>query len=111
MCAVPKRKHVFCWLVCLGLLLSIIGCSAKKAVSGEGTRLPVVMYHHLTKDAGYANDYTLPVDQFEQDLKYIQQQGYQTITLAQLSRISEGTGGKPPDRPIMITFDDGFDEL
>ena len=105
-----KRKHVFCWLVCLGLLLSIIGCSAKKAVSGEGTRLPVVMYHHLTKDAGYANDYTLPVDQFEQDLKYIQQQGYQTITLAQLIEFQKGQG-ELPDRPIMITFDDGFESF
>ena len=105
-------KTALCLSLCVAMILSSSACRTVKQTStdAEGVRLPVVMYHHLTTDAGYANDYTLLVEQFEQDLKYIQQQGYQTISLSQLIDFQNGQG-ELPEKPIMITFDDGFESF
>lgn len=50
---------------------------------------------------------TLHVDQFKEQMEYLHNQGYNTITLAQLYDYLEN-GTELPNKPIVITFDDGY---
>lgn len=80
-------------------------------VSGETeTALPVVMYHHLLKDEARNGDYVISPKQFEADLIYIRDKGYTTITTAQLLDFIQN-GTPLPEKPIMITFDDGYETV
>ena len=71
-------------------------------------RLPIVMYHHLSLKPRLWNDYVLSVEQFESDLKYLRDAGYESVTMSELLRWYDGEF-ELPERPVMITFDDGFE--
>ena len=72
--------------------------------------LPIVMYHQLTKSESRAGRYVLTVEQFEKDLIFLKEKGYETVTVSQLLDYSQGKG-KLPEKAIMITFDDGCETL
>jgi len=47
------------------------------------------------------------VDELRADLEYLNQAGYTTVTCRELLAYCSGEGGLP-DKPIVLTFDDGF---
>lgn len=64
------------------------------------------MYHSILKDPSRSNKYTVTPTVLEEDLKYIKDKGYTTVTIADL--ISYVYDNKPlPEKPIVLTFDDG----
>jgi len=63
------------------------------------------MYHRLLRH-GLRNDYTITPEQFEADLIYLSQNGFNTITVADLVDFVHNSVPLP-DNPIMLTFDDG----
>lgn len=98
-----------------GLLAALAGQApdARAAVQPQpvtdaALSLPIVMYHHLSESPSQWSTYVLPVAQFERDLQYLRDQGYHTITTAQLINWCRGVGALP-DKPVMITFDDGYE--
>lgn len=69
--------------------------------------LPIIMYHSLLKDKKYQGKYVLSPDLFENDLKYLSENGYTTIVVQDL--IDHYENGTPlPEKPVMLTFDDGY---
>ena len=73
----------------------------------EKIDLPILMYHSILKDPKRADTYVLSPEQFETDLKYLKNHGYTTIVMADL--IAYVYENQPlPEKPIMITFDDGY---
>ena len=71
------------------------------------------MYHYLSSppsDADrYRRDLSVPPELFEQHLAYLKEQGYQTISLDDLTNTLALGRPLPPDKkPIIITFDDGY---
>ena len=76
----------------------------------EKIKLPVIMYHNISKKQSLINKYCVSVNQFENDLKYIKSQGYNCITSAQLIDYVYN-GKKLPKKPFMITFDDGYESF
>ena len=74
-------------------------------------RVPILMYHYLSDPPPgadrYRRDLSVSPALFEQHLAWLREQGYQSITLEQLLR--HLVLGEPlPERPIIITFDDGY---
>ena len=69
--------------------------------------LPVIMYHAFLKDQKMHGEFVISPEQFEEDIKYILENGYTPISLKELSGFSKGEL-KLPDKPIMITIDDGY---
>ena len=78
------------------------------------SQVPVLMYHYISQPPAGAQPYrvgnSLPPDVFNAHLDYLQQQGYSTIPLKDL--ISYLATGSPqlPERPIVLTFDDGYED-
>lgn len=76
----------------------------------QGIKVPIVMYHHFCKDTSKLNNYVITPEQFENDIKYIKELKYTTITMTDLINYCSGNG-KLPKKPIIITIDDGFESI
>jgi hypothetical protein len=67
--------------------------------------LPVIMYHSVCEKEPSA--YTVTPEQLESDLAWLSGHGYRTVTAEQLIGYTRGVG-QLPEKPVLITFDDGF---
>ena len=77
------------------------------AQANDYIELPILMYHGLIRDSKHQNKFMISPEVFESDLKYIKSHGFTTIFVQDL--IDYVYSGKTlPDKPIMITFDDGY---
>lgn len=76
-------------------------------------RVPILMYHHvgdLPPDADVLRrSLTVSQANFEAQMKYLSEQGYTTIRIAELVRHLQ-FGDPLPAKPILLTFDDGYDD-
>ena len=75
--------------------------------------VPILMYHYLSSPPGdadrYRRDLSVPPELFEQHLAYLKEQGYQTITLDDLTYyLTQGRPFPSAGKPILISFDDGY---
>ena len=81
------------------------------ASSEEGVDVPVVMYHHvLEEDSSLLGDYVISRQELESDLQWLQQAGYTPVSPSQLIAYAAGEGDLP-QRPILLTFDDGYESF
>lgn len=92
----------FAW----GVVLNVCSPTVKPASTDTGVTLPIIMYHSFLRDKALNNDYCISPDILENDLKYIKENGYTTVTITDLIKYTEGEN--LPNKPIMLTFDDGF---
>lgn len=66
-------------------------------------RLPVLMYHHVVPNGESCNEMTVTVGRLERDLQWLADNGYHTVLPREMA------AGQPlPDKPVLITFDDGY---
>ncbi len=105
-----KRYQKGLWFVGLDFLLILFALfmthSCHQQVDAETTiSLPILMYHSVAE--GAESDYRIRPQTFSADLQYLKEHGYTTISAAQLIDYTNGIGVLP-ERPIMLTFDDGF---
>jgi len=73
--------------------------------------VPILMYHYISvPPAGadkYRVDLSVPPDKFEQQLAYLAENGFSTVSLYDL--LNHLSVGAPlPPRPVVLTFDDGY---
>ena len=76
----------------------------------EGVRLPVVMYHNISEKSRLWGTYNVSPETVENDIKYLREQGYTTVSCAEVLAYCEGRGTLP-EKPIMLTVDDGFESF
>ena len=62
------------------------------------------MYHNIGPAEGR---YEIPLWKFEQQLDWLRDNGYTTVTISQVFDYMEGTGVLP-ERPVVLTFDDAY---
>lgn len=79
-----------------------------------GGGVPVLMYHHVgdlpSRPDRIRRDLTVSTADFEGQVKYLEAHGYHTITSLQLLKSFEGNV-RLPEKPILLTFDDGYDDV
>lgn len=73
----------------------------------DDVRLPVIMYHSVLKDKRRTGKYVITPEKFEQDLIYLKEKGYRTISAKELIKYVYADGVLP-EKPVLITFDDGM---
>ncbi len=84
------------------------------ALYGPCTNTPVLMYHHIQSEtqAKEKKQITLTTytDTFEEQLKYLQSNGYQTIDIGKLVGFFKGENTIQL-KSILLTFDDGYTDF
>ncbi len=68
--------------------------------SAYTAQVPILMYHDLGGDS-------LSEEQFEEQIAALADAGYTSVTFAQLREYVE-QGTELPEKPVVITFDDGY---
>lgn len=96
-----KLRKLVCTALC-GAMMAV-GLSAQAA----GTQLPILMYHDITTDPAKTNSMTVTDERFRLDMEFLQQFGYTAVLPADLIAIQQGQAAMP-EKPVMITFDDGY---
>ena len=95
-------------LIFIAIIIQITPFS--KEYKDDLTKLPVIMYHQVTTRNSRIGKYCVSEQQLENDLKYIKENGFTSISVQEL--LDHVYNGKElPDKPIMITFDDGFESI
>ena len=66
--------------------------------------VPVLVYHGVNDDNDH---YSVSREEFARQMAMLDLSGYRTITIDQYLRFRSGDDAGLPERPILITFDDG----
>ena len=95
------------------LTLGLAGCATTPQVISDRTAsVPILMYHHINDPPPSADEvgrtWTVSLNDFTNQMDWLVQHGYHSITLMQLVDNLE-SGAPLPDKPIILTFDDGWD--
>ncbi len=69
--------------------------------------LPILVYHHVMPDHAPGVLYVTP-DGFEQQLRFLRDNRYQSVSFADLADCLE-YGAPLPERPVILSFDDGWE--
>ena len=67
--------------------------------------LPVIMYHSV--HGSQPSEYVVTPEQLRSDLEWLHKNGYISVSASQLIDYTRGHGDLP-EKPVLITFDDGF---
>lgn len=104
-----KSKY---WFFCILILIGAAGLALPDALpvsasGGDGIRLPIIMYHSILQDTSRTSKYVVTPDSVRADFEYLREHGYESVTVADLENYVF-RGGSLPEKPVMITLDDGY---
>lgn len=111
MVKVDKQRALLAVSVVLCLLIVAVSAVSSTPMAVSHIRgsiktgdIPVLNYHKV--DA-YHHALSIPPDEFEEQIKYLYDSGYHSISPDQLTAYLK-EGSPLPEKPILITFDDGY---
>ncbi len=80
---------------------------SKITIPAGSVTAPILLYHHVSTNSETQDSrYNIPPEKFEEQIKWLFDNGYQTINISELANLIY-YGGEIPQRPVVITFDDG----
>ena len=78
-------------------------------IQGGVVIAPILLYHHIS-DEGSGNRYFVSMEDFRNQMQALRDWGYTSITAYDLADLIRN-GGELPNRPVVITFDDGYTDV
>lgn len=76
--------------------------------AASSLRVPVLMYHEIADIAATTSRLAVAPDVFADQLAYLRDAGFNTLTAGELAAILGDGVGALPERPVVLTFDDGY---
>ena len=75
----------------------------------EPKGIPILEYHMVdTEEHPGAQKYNVDPEDFKEQMDYLAQQGYTTISIRDFLRAKKGLQ-ELPEKPVILTFDDGYE--
>ncbi len=74
--------------------------------------VPVLLYHHVAPvDSGFdSNPYAITPEEFKTQMAYLKKEGFTALSVTELAKYLN-TGQNLPPKPVLITFDDGYESI
>lgn len=76
--------------------------------------VPILMYHYVSEPPPdsdvYRVDLSVTPDEFRNQLMWLKENGYEAVTLYDVAAALNGDAAALPPRPVVITFDDGYED-
>lgn len=99
-----RKVSIISLLISVCVML-IVGFEYMHSLDYRRVGVPVLNYHQVNSQ--FDSALTMHPIEFERQLKYLKEEGYQSITLDELYNYIQG-GMELPEKPVLITFDDGY---
>ncbi len=109
---VIKMKTIITYVAIFAFITTVLVgyyfAKSTETVSAENSvEVPIIMYHSVLEDKNKSGQFVITPEQFEEDLKFIKENGYETVFMSDI--INYVYDKKPlPKKPIVLTFDDGY---
>jgi len=69
--------------------------------------IPVLIYHEIATDGRQPGETVISLDRFEEQMRYLASEGYQTLSMDELLAVMQRR--RPmPRKAVVLTFDDGW---
>ncbi|MGD0565812.1 MAG: polysaccharide deacetylase family protein [Candidatus Goldiibacteriota bacterium] len=99
------------WILTAALILSRVCLSAAETENAkESAPVNVLCYHQFIKNSlfGKNDTYKISTGMFEEHLKFLRDNGYHVISMADFLEFIDGKK-QLPEKSVMITIDDGYE--
>ena len=87
-------------------LLLPVSVQAQAAFKG----IPVLLYHYVGAEAPDYPYLNVATPEFSRQMKELRERGYRSVSLGDLTAYMQGSPVKLPEKPVLITFDDGYED-
>ena len=94
-------------LTALVLLFALALPQTAQATVPEAIEVPILMYHKVTRDRGQLGKFAITPEEFEADLRFLQNSNFTPVTMTDLIRFVHEDGDLPAC-PVVLSFDDGY---
>ncbi len=75
-------------------------------------RVPILMYHSVAREPSEATrGLSVSPTAFARQMEMLGERGFTPLTTARLAAAWRAPGGPLPERPVLITFDDGYESV
>lgn len=91
---------------CLAAVLLVLVFGLESKAHAESNRISILAYHAISLKPDRGNLSVISQRRFEQQMRFLADSGYQTLSLAEMHAFMNGAAA--PERSIVITFDDGW---
>lgn len=83
---------------------------AEAAKNSSSVEIPVLLYHVVKPNPDPTNPWQFSLEEFEEHMAYLKENGYRTLTIKQYFNILDKKAAMP-EKPILITFDDNSNDF
>lgn len=92
------------------LVVYLFGSSAVVLLAATKLKVvPVLVYHHIQPET--TSEVSCTPEQFESQMQAILSAGFTPLNLEQMAKFLKGSLPESIEKPILITFDDGYESL
>lgn len=101
-----KKKNIILFLLVFSIIIFLprITYGQPNYISSA---VPILLYHHIAEENPTNNEYIISPDNFYEHINFLKENGYVSITLNEYYNYRAGKCSLP-EKPIIITFDDGY---
>lgn len=102
---------MFSWRQCIFLFIVFLTSVVTNVPAAQYYNgIPVLLYHHVSEDNSDLPKLTVTPAEFERQMAMLKAAGFETISPQEFIAYMRQEPVTLPDKPILITFDDGYED-